>query len=154
VKASFEVVVKDLPAYRAATSRVRGSYPDYGKHIAGLYQRFGRWMAGKPVCFYYDEVYKEGDADFEPGLPVREGAPAAGTREVPACRAACLVHQGSYDSLGRSYQALTDYVRTKGLEVEKPTREVYLKGPGMFLRGNPAKYLTEIQFPLRPLDVS
>jgi effector-binding domain-containing protein len=64
------------------------------------------------------------------------------------------VHQGSYDSLGRSYQALTDYVRTKGLEVEKPTREVYLKGPGMFLRGNPAKYLTEIQFPLRPLDVS
>ena len=29
-----------------------------------------------------------------------------------------------------------------------PTREVYHKGPGMFFRGNPQKYLTEIQFPL------
>ena len=26
-----------------------------------------------------------------------------------------------------------------------PTREVYIKGPGMIFKGNPAKYLTEIQ---------
>ena len=30
-----------------------------------------------------------------------------------------------------------------------PTREVYLKGPGMLLKGNPEKYLTEIQIPVR-----
>jgi hypothetical protein len=26
-----------------------------------------------------------------------------------------------------------------------PTREVYLQGPGMLFKGNPARYLTEIQ---------
>jgi len=29
-----------------------------------------------------------------------------------------------------------------------PFREVYIKGPGMFLKGNPEKYITEIIFPL------
>ena len=26
-----------------------------------------------------------------------------------------------------------------------PSREIYLKGPGMIFRGNPKKYVTEIQ---------
>jgi hypothetical protein len=30
-----------------------------------------------------------------------------------------------------------------------PTREVYLKGPGMIFKGNPKRYLTEIQVPIR-----
>ncbi len=29
-----------------------------------------------------------------------------------------------------------------------PTREVYLKGPGIIFKGNPKNYLTEIQLPL------
>jgi len=31
-----------------------------------------------------------------------------------------------------------------------PTREVYLKGPGMIFKGNPRNYLTEIQIPFEP----
>jgi hypothetical protein len=27
----------------------------------------------------------------------------------------------------------------------QPTREIYLKGPGMIFKGNPENYLTEIQ---------
>jgi hypothetical protein len=34
-------------------------------------------------------------------------------------------------------------------EVAGPTREVYIKGPGMIFRGNPKKYLTEIQMLIR-----
>ena len=40
------------------------------------------------------------------------------------------------------------YVKERGYEVALPTREVYLKGPGMIFRGNPKKYLTEIQLPI------
>ena len=39
-------------------------------------------------------------------------------------------------------------VKTIRLYHEKallPSREVYIKGPGMIFRGNPKKYLTEIQ---------
>jgi hypothetical protein len=30
-----------------------------------------------------------------------------------------------------------------------PTREVYLKGPGMIFKGNPKNYLTEIQIQVK-----
>jgi len=30
-----------------------------------------------------------------------------------------------------------------------PTRELYVKGPGMIFKGNPKKYLTEIQILIR-----
>jgi effector-binding domain-containing protein len=40
-------------------------------------------------------------------------------------------------------------VKERGYEVTLPTREVYLKGPGMIFRGNPKKYLTEIQLPIK-----
>jgi effector-binding domain-containing protein len=38
-----------------------------------------------------------------------------------------------------------EYLKSHKLEPLSPTREVYLKGPGMIFRGNPRKYLTEIQ---------
>lgn len=35
--------------------------------------------------------------------------------------------------------------KTQGHEIACPTREVYIKGPGMIFKGNPKRYLTEIQ---------
>ena len=66
-------------------------------------------------------------------------------RQLPGGRCACLLHKGPYDQLGRSYAKILEYVKKKGYEIECPTREVYLKGPGMILKGNPKNYLTEIQ---------
>ena len=40
------------------------------------------------------------------------------------------------------------YVKQNGYALTLPTREVYLKGPGMIFRGNPKKYVTEIQLPI------
>lgn len=30
-----------------------------------------------------------------------------------------------------------------------PFREVFIKGPGMLIKGNPDKYITEIHFPIK-----
>ena len=38
--------------------------------------------------------------------------------------------------------------RERKLEIVLPTREVYVKGPGMIFKGNPKNYLTEIQLPI------
>lgn len=35
------------------------------------------------------------------------------------------------------------------LNLTLPTREVYVKGPGMIFKGNPKNYLTEIQLPFK-----
>ena len=65
----------------------------------------------------------------------------------------CLViykwMHGPYDELGRSYAKILEYVEARGYKIIQPTREVYLKGPGIILKGNPKNYLTEIQLPIR-----
>jgi effector-binding domain-containing protein len=56
-----------------------------------------------------------------------------------------LIHKGPYEQLGHSYGRITRYIKEKGYTIISPTREVYLKGPGMIFKGNPMNYLTEIQ---------
>jgi effector-binding domain-containing protein len=127
--------------------RMKGKYSDCGKGFAQLGRRFGRHICGKPMMLIYDHEYKEDDADFEPCMPVRKGesTDAIAVRELPSGRCVTLMHQGPYTELGRSYAKILDYVKQKGYEVVSPCREVYIKGPGMIFKGNPKKYLTEIQ---------
>ena len=68
---------------------------------------------------------------------------------MPATRCVSLIHRGPYEQLGRSYARVFEYIKQKGLEVVMPTREIYVKGPGMLFRGNPKKYVTEIQIPVK-----
>jgi effector-binding domain-containing protein len=65
-------------------------------------------------------------------------------RRLKAGRAATLIHKGSYETLGRSYQRLFEHCREQGLEIALPIREYYLKGPGLVFRGNPRNYLTKL----------
>jgi effector-binding domain-containing protein len=58
------------------------------------------------------------------------------------------VHRGAYDQLGRSYAKILQQTEERKLKISLPTREVYVKGPGMIFKGNPKNYLTEIQLPL------
>jgi effector-binding domain-containing protein len=50
--------------------------------------------------------------------------------------------------MGRSYARLMAYLKQSRLAVVMPTREVYLKCPGLIFKGNPRHYLTEIQIPI------
>lgn len=148
---SFEVLEKDLEPVMVAGIRMRGRYEECGKGFAELGKRVGRFICGKPLCLYHDGEHREEDADFEPSFPVRRSVQADGinVRELPGGRFVSLLHRGPYKELGRSYARALRYARERGYEVELPTREVYLKGPGMIFRGNPRKYLTEILLPIR-----
>ena len=46
---------------------------------------------------------------------------------------------GPYDQLGRSYEKLLAHEKDHDYDVVLPTREVYIKGPGMIFKGNPKK---------------
>lgn len=144
----FEVQETRLEPALVAGIRMKGKYSDCGKGFGQLGRRMGRYICGKPFCLYYDGEFREDDADFEACLPVRDGAKAAegiSVRELPGGRCVTLLHQGPYDELGRSYEKLIGYVKAKGYKTTLPSREVYIKGPGMIFKGNPRKYLTEIQ---------
>lgn len=97
---------------------------------------------------HYDAEYKEAAADFEACFPVRAIVEADGVdvRELPGGPCVALVYHRPYDQLGRSCARVLQYLKEKGYKTLLPTREVYLKGPGMIFKGNPRHYLTEIQF--------
>lgn len=96
---------------------------------------------------YYDSEYKEDDADFEPCFPIRKGKSSddISVRELKGGRCVSLIHKGQYENLSESYKKIFAYINEKGLKTLLPSREVYIKGPGMIFKGNPNNYLTEIQ---------
>lgn len=70
------------------------------------------------------------------------------SRIIPGSRCLVTRHIGPYEALNYAYKAMQDALNEKGLKAIQPTREVYEKGPGMLLKGNPDKYRTLIMFPL------
>ncbi len=129
--------------------RMKGKYSDGGAGFSRLGEAVGRYICGKPLCLYYDNEFREDDADFEPCFPIRQEVTVTGVsvRTLAGGRGLALVHRGPYDQLGRSYAKLLRQAGERRLNLTLPTREVYLKGPGMIFKGSPKNYLTEIQLP-------
>lgn len=148
---SFDIEERVIEPVLVAGVRMKGRYQDIGQGFAKLGKRVGRYVAGEPLCLYYDGEYREEDADFEPCMPLRKSVQVEGvlTHELPGGPCVTLMHRGPYEELHCSYARVMKYVKERGYEIDLPTREVYHKGPGMIFRGNPKKYLTEIQLPVR-----
>jgi DNA-binding transcriptional MerR regulator/effector-binding domain-containing protein len=147
---TYDVQEKTIEPMLLAGVRMKGKYSDCGKGFSQIGRRLGRFICGPCFLLHYDHEYKEHDADFEACFPVREGAKAktvegVSMRDLPGGWCVALLHKGPYDQLGRSYEKILAYIKNRGYRIESPSREVYLKGPGMIFHGNPKKYLTEIQ---------
>jgi DNA-binding transcriptional MerR regulator/effector-binding domain-containing protein len=149
-ESSLAVEEKDCEPMLVAGIRLKGKYSDCGRTFSQLAKAVGRHICGKALCLYYDGEYREDDADFEPCFPIRKEVAAAGVsiRALPGGRCLTLLHRGPYDQLGRSYAKIMQAADERDLKVSLPTREVFVKGPGMIFKGNPKNYLTEIQLPL------
>jgi len=150
---SSEIVEKHVPDIRIASIRWKGRYGDTGKYFGRLAKSLARHLAGRPFNMYYDEGFKEEDADIESCFPVREGreikAPeGVSIRSLSGGKVVSIMHKGPYEQLGRSYERITSHLKEKNYKVVAPPREVYIKGPGFIFKGNPKNYLTEIQFPV------
>lgn len=143
----FEVEEKELDTILIAGIRYKGKYEDCGEMFGKIAKKMGRNIAGKPLNLYYDSEFREEDADIETCIPVRKGADVNGVsvRELPGGRCVSLIHKGPYKTLSRSYEKIMDYIKQKGYHPKVPSREVYIKGPGMIFKGKPENYLTELQ---------
>ncbi len=146
-QSQFEVEEKQLEPVLIAGVRMKGKYSDCGKGFAKIGKKLGRYINGKAMNLYYDGEYRENDADFEACMPVKKKVEAEGIsiREIPGGKCVALLHKGPYEEFTRSYEKIMQYIKEKEYEIILPTREVYLKGPGMIFKGNPKNYLSEIQ---------
>ena len=147
VQTMNKVQEKMLEPLLVAGIRMKGKYSDCGQAFARIGRSLGRFICGKPLLLHYDTEYREDDADFEACMPVRQRKEVDGisVRELAGGRCVSLVHQGPYDQLGHSYARIFECINNQKYKVIMPTREVYLKGPGMIFKGNSKNYLTEIQ---------
>ncbi len=59
-----------------------------------------------------------------------------------------ILHKGPYDKEEESIKKLTDYIAREGYQIIGDHEEEYLRGPGMFGKGNPENYLTLIRYRL------
>ena len=147
---NYEIKIRDIEPVLAATLRFNGKHKDAGKHFPDIYKALKGKSSGSPFFCYFNKEIQE-IADIELCVPVSEKKELRGiiVKELPRIKAVSTVHTGSYETIRYAYQALTEYITEKKLETELPVREVYIKGPGMFFKGNPDKYITEIIIPLK-----
>ncbi len=141
-----EVEKEIIPDMWVCGIRFKGKYEEVGPVISTLYGRCGRYTNGKPFSIYYDGDYKEDGADIEVCVPVKKPVSAEGIecKELKGGNAVTLFHYGPYYELGQSYRRIFEYCREHGLMVRFPTREYYIKGPGMIFKENPHKYVTKL----------
>jgi hypothetical protein len=57
-----------------------------------------------------------------------------------------ILHVGPYDREEQDIARLTAFIKDKGYSIVGDHEEEYLKGPGMFLKGDPEKYYTIIRY--------
>ena len=147
---TYAVEEKTIEPILIAGIRMTGRYSDCAGGFAKLGRAFGRHACGKPMMLHYDNEYRADDANFEVVMPVRKGksTKAIELRTLPGGPCLSLMHRGPYEELRWSYEKILKHAQDRGIHYQIPTREVYHKGPGMILRGNPKKYLTEIQLML------
>jgi len=145
----YQVEVKVFEPVTVASIRFKGQYSDIGKYIGTIYKAVKNNAAGTPFSLYYDGEYKE-EADIELCVPTQKMIQDTSitARKLDAIKAICTTHRGSYDSLNLAYKALMDYAAENKLTCNIPSREIYIKGPGMLFKGNENNYITEIIIPI------
>lgn len=102
-------------------------------------------MTGPPLAVYFGTP--TGTVDVAAGFPSAAAvSPDGGVTPytLPGGRAARVLHHGSYDTLGETYRALTQWMTAQGLTPGSIMWESYLTEPS----ADPSTWVTEITWPV------
>ncbi|HYE69038.1 MAG TPA: MerR family transcriptional regulator [Anaerovoracaceae bacterium] len=154
ISMNYQIELKEIAPVIVASIRYKGKYSDVGKYIGTLYKAVKGDVAGAPIQCYHDAEYMEEGADLELCLPTKKMIrhPDVTAKTLPAIKAICTTHVGSYEKLNLAYKALVDYANEHHLNCITPSREIYVKGPGMIFKGNEDNYITEIIIPYEEIQ--
>ena len=151
-----DIIVKQLaPQWIASVRETIPSYPAVGQLYGQVFEALGSHAAGSgpSVAIWHDPEYREKDVDAEAGVYLKGAIPVNDSRvkvyELPAAKAASIIHQGAYNRLSESYDAILRCVEANGYSIASPIRELYLQC-GQPVRQDDESYVTEIQIPIRP----
>jgi effector-binding domain-containing protein len=151
----YKIVVKKVEPQLIASMRgILPAYGEVGQFYGEIFKHLAKKMIFKPAAatflICYDSEYKERDVDVEVCVPVKKSVPGSDkvkVYELPGVEAACIIHKGPYEGIGEAYGALMAWIESHGYQITGPDRELYLTSP--YETKDPAKYVTEIQFPVK-----
>lgn len=147
---SNQITIKDMEPVRVAYKSYKGNVLEAGKHMPSIFKSIKGKNNGTPFFTILSVDESTGVGELDLCVPTMETPNANDVfiKEMPRIHAVSLIHQGGYDRLPESYEKITKYVDEHGLTIIGPCREVYVKGPGPILKGNPDNYITEILLPI------
>ena len=120
--------------------------PLFGE-VYGYIQQSGQAPSGMPFSIYH--AMDGQTVELECGMPVPTPLPGADRvqpGELPAGTMATVTHFGPYESLGRTWTALMEWMKSQGLESAGAPWEVYVTDPGA--EPDQSKWRTDIFFPV------
>ncbi|MET9263290.1 MerR family transcriptional regulator [Amycolatopsis sp. NPDC004079] len=150
-----EIIVKDVPATRVVrlTATVESFSPEaISPVLRPLCAELGQRLegsdavpAGPLICYYEKPAAEDDPVVVHAALPV-SGAVAAPNglevAELPACRAATLVHHGPASGFLAGYQELARWTDEHGFRADGFPCEVYLR-----TSGDEREWVTELREP-------
>lgn len=147
---NYEIELKQIEPIRVAYLKVQGQVKNANKHFPEVFKSIQGKSCGSPIFNYLRITPDTGESVIELCVPTETEPISRGVtiKSLPAIKALCTVHIGSYDNLKNAYMAFEQEAKLKNIQLGMPIREVYIKGPGMILKGNPDKYITEVQIPI------
>jgi len=147
----YDVVLKTVAPIKVAA--IREIIPSFHA-IAGLYHELLEYLQHQGVkesryCagIWHDTAYKETDIDWEFAIAVEAlcSSDRIKVYELPRVEMACVVHNGSYNTINRAYAALPVWIEANGYKIAGSNREVYIVGGD---QQDNESYVTEVQFPV------
>jgi len=152
----YDVVIKKIELTRVAS--VRGVVPTppdqrslWDELLGYLHQKNAR-MIGPPMALYHDPEFKERDWDIEVVMPIGDGLESGQSVQVydlpGAEKMACVVHTGSFATIGEAYDAIAKWMDQNGYNIVGPGRELNLRLPDKLGDQNDPNTVNEIQFPV------
>jgi len=152
----YDVVIKKIAKTRVASIRgVVPTPPGQGllwSELMGYLEQQKARTIGPPMAIYHDPEFKERDWDIEVCMPIADDVPPAKrikVHDLPAVETmACVVHAGSFSTLGEAYDALAKWIDGNGYQIIAPGRELNLRLPEPPGNQNDPNTVNEIQFPV------
>lgn len=147
------VVLKKIDPLLVAGARgIISTYSEQGRlwdTLGSALQQKGITPVGACFTLYHND---EPEIDAEVCEPVSGPVVLSSdvkVHELPAIdQAACLVHQGSFSTLGEAYNGLMQWIEQNGYRICGPIREIYLRPPDQPGDQEAPETVTEIQAPV------
>ena len=155
----YHISMKSIPACQVLSLRrtvpTYYSEGDLWKELSAFAEKEEIEISSDTFTIYHDTEYREQDVDMELCAPVKK----AGENREPFCfrmteavpaMASTMVY-GEFSNIKKAYLAFAKWLqKNSNYQMSAPVRQIVHRGP--WNENDPAKYLTELQIPVKPLQ--